>query len=172
MTQTERELLEALKAFVNRAHFIWREDDEGMIAARAAIAKAEAERVEPDIAKLIAEEMRYYHDGHYMDSSDAKCQLMSFAERVRRLYTTPPAAAVSEPWQPIETAPKDFLTIFDGWNGERVADVSWAHPEYSPKGYHAWCISEYTNGHGWDNVEVKGLTHWMPLPPAPSGVNE
>ena len=42
MTQTERELLEALKAFVNRAHFIWREDDEGMIAARAAIAKAEA----------------------------------------------------------------------------------------------------------------------------------
>jgi hypothetical protein len=70
-------------------------------------------------------------------------------------------------WQPIETAPKDFVTIFDGWNGERVANVTWANPEYSPKGHHAFCVSEYTRGHGWDNVEVKGLTHWMPYPCGP-----
>ena len=47
MTQVNTELLEALKAFVNQAHFIWREDDEGMIAARAAIARAEAKQAEP-----------------------------------------------------------------------------------------------------------------------------
>ena len=70
-------------------------------------------------------------------------------------------------WQPIETAPKDFVSVFDGWNGDRVVDVSWAHPEYSPKGHYAWCVSEYTNGHGYDNVEVKGLTHWMPIPSGP-----
>lgn len=70
-------------------------------------------------------------------------------------------------WRPISEAPKDFVTVFDGWNGERVADVSWAHPEYSPKGHCDWCVSEYENGHGWNNVGVCGLTHWMPTPPAP-----
>jgi len=70
-------------------------------------------------------------------------------------------------WQPIETAPKDFVTVFDGWNGDRVCDVSWAHPEYSQKGYYAFCASEYTNGHGWGSMEVKGLTHWMPIPNGP-----
>lgn len=69
----------------------------GKEMARAAIQRAESAVSEPDIAPLIAEEMRYYHDGHYMDRSDAKYQLMSFAERVKRLYNTPPAAAVSEP---------------------------------------------------------------------------
>jgi hypothetical protein len=70
-------------------------------------------------------------------------------------------------WQKIETAPKDFVTEFDGWNGERVPSVSWAHPEYSPKGHCAWCVSEYENHNGWINTEVKNLTHWMPLPAAP-----
>jgi hypothetical protein len=74
----------------------------------------------------------------------------------------------SEPaWRPIETAPKDFVTEFDGWNGERVPSVSWAHPEYSPKGHYAWCVSEYENHNGWINTEVKNLTHWMPIPAAP-----
>ena len=27
------------------------------------------------------------------------------------------------PWLSVETAPKDFCTVFDGWNGERVANV-------------------------------------------------
>lgn len=71
-------------------------------------------------------------------------------------------------WQPIETAPKDFVTVFDGWNGERVTDVSWAHPEFSPKGHYAWCKSEYVAHHGLSNAEVHGLTHWMPLPDAPT----
>lgn len=75
-------------------------------------------------------------------------------------------------WQPISTAPKDFVTEFDGWNGERVPNVSWAHPEYSPKGHLDWCVSEYETGHGWVNVAVKNLTHWRPLPPPPGIVGE
>jgi hypothetical protein len=75
-------------------------------------------------------------------------------------------------WLPIETAPKDFVSEFDGWNGERVPNVSWAHPEYSPKGHFDWCVSEYETGHGWVNVAVKNLTHWMPLPPPPGIVGE
>ena len=79
------------------------------------------------------------------------------------------ALANAEPtwWQKIETAPKDYVTEFDGWNGDRVPNVSWAHPEYSSKGHYAWCVSEYEHHNGWVNTEVKGLTHWMPLPPSP-----
>lgn len=71
-------------------------------------------------------------------------------------------------WLPIESAPKDFVTEFDGWNGERVTNVSWAHPEYSPKGHYDWCVTEYEQHNGWVNEVVRGLTHWMPLPAAPS----
>jgi hypothetical protein len=75
--------------------------------------------------------------------------------------------AVMEGWQPIETAPKDFVTEFDGWNGERVTNVIWAHPEYAPKGEYDWCYQDYVQHHGWVTERVRGLTHWMPLPPAP-----
>lgn len=71
-------------------------------------------------------------------------------------------------WQPIETAPKDSVTSFDGWCGERVADITWAHPDYSAKGHYAFCISEYEQGFG-HVTEVKGLTHWMPIPAVPKG---
>jgi hypothetical protein len=82
---------------------------------------------------------------------------------------TPPAAqpAVPEGWQPIDTAPKDFCTEFDGWNGKRVPDVSWARPEFNQRGDYAWCVQQYENGYGWVNVEVTGLTHWRPIPSAP-----
>ena len=92
---------------------------------------------------------------------------------VRPLYAAP-VQPKAEPltWQPIETAPKDFVTVFDGWNGDRVCDLLWTHPECSPKGHFAFCASEYTNGHGWDNVEVKGLTHWMPVPNGPKAATK
>ena len=79
-----------------------------------------------------------------------------------------PRQQAEQGWQPIETAPKDFVTSFDGWCGERVADITWAHPDYSAKGHYAFCISEYEQGFG-HVTEVKGLTHWMPLPAAPKG---
>lgn len=70
-------------------------------------------------------------------------------------------------WQPIDTAPKDFVTEFDGWNGERVPNVCWAHPYDTPKGENDWCVTEYDIGWGWKWVRVKNLTHWMPLPTPP-----
>jgi Protein of unknown function (DUF551) len=81
------------------------------------------------------------------------------------LFSAPPAAPA---WLPISSAPKDG-TMFDGWNGDRVVDVTWAHPSYSATGHHAWCVSGYTNGHDWEHDKVNGLTHWMPLPSAPKG---
>jgi len=72
-------------------------------------------------------------------------------------------------WMPIETAPKDYVTEFDGWNGERVPNVSWAHPQGAANGEYDWCVSEYISGWGHQNTRVRGLTHWMPLPPAPQG---
>ena len=98
-----------------------------------------------------------------VDESETPTEI---ADAVLALLAAPPAAGQAR-WQPIETAPKDFTTMFDGWNGERVCDVQWARPEYAPKDHYAWCYSEYENGYGWVNHEAKGLTHWMPLPAAP-----
>ena len=97
-----------------------------------------------------------------------KNKILSFAHAIEQAVM---AKRVPQ-WLPIETAPKDFVSEFDGWNGERVPNVSWAHPEYSPKGHFDWCVSEYETGHGWVNVAVKNLTHWMPLPPPPGIVGE
>lgn len=70
-------------------------------------------------------------------------------------------------WRPIETAPKDVCTEFDGWNGERVTDVSWGWPEYHPKDKRCWIRAVYETGYGWITEEVHGLTHWMKKPEAP-----
>jgi len=70
-------------------------------------------------------------------------------------------------WKPIETAPKDFITVFDGWNGERVTDVFWGHPDYAKKGVYDWVKSEYVQGFGNEYQRVANLTHWMQRPPAP-----
>lgn len=70
-------------------------------------------------------------------------------------------------WQPIETAPKEVCTEFDGWNGERVTNVSWGWPDYHPKEKRCWIRAVYETGHGWINEEVHGLTHWIPIQKAP-----
>ena len=71
-------------------------------------------------------------------------------------------------WQPIETAPKDLVTRFDGWNGERVTNVIWSRPEGSPNGANDWCVYEYEYQYGVKLVAVRGLTHWMPIPLPPN----
>jgi hypothetical protein len=94
----------------------------------------------------------------------------ALAEQINQELVTgaaQPAPVQTATWQPIETAPKDFVTEFDGWNGKRVPDVSWARPEFNQRGDYAWCVQQYENGYGWANVEVKGLTHWRPIPAAP-----
>ena len=69
-------------------------------------------------------------------------------------------------WQPIETAPKDFSSVIDGWNGSRVPDMVWGRPTYDD-GDICWCSQEYEQNYGWILERVTGLTHWMPLPEPP-----
>jgi hypothetical protein len=69
-------------------------------------------------------------------------------------------------WQPIETAPKTIE--IDCWNGGRLTDVMWVKPCYAHKSDRKWCKTEYDcNGQFWE--EVRGITHWMPLPAPPKG---
>jgi hypothetical protein len=70
-------------------------------------------------------------------------------------------------WQPIETAPKDFVTAFDGWNGERITDITWGTSSWSKE--NCFCVIE-TDSYGCTWAKVTGLTHWMPLPNPPSDV--
>jgi hypothetical protein len=99
-------------------------------------------------------------------------EIFALKDRITALSAVPAQEPVEqESWLPIETAPKDFLTVFDGWNGERVADVFWGHPEYAEKGVYDWVTSEYVQGFGHEHVRVANLTHWMPLPLPPVEAN-
>jgi hypothetical protein len=95
-------------------------------------------------------------------------KLMAFTRRIVAAIES----AIQPQWRDIESAPKDFVTVFDGWNGERVPNVSWGHPTYSPKGAFDWCAEEYEQHFGYVTVAVKGLTHWMPIPPAPKASHD
>jgi hypothetical protein len=82
-------------------------------------------------------------------------------------------------WQPIETAPKDGTKI-DVWaDGERLADCCFTNPasiynvrtgkyeKRSPR----FCVFEvcgYDGEMGWEPV-TETITHWMPIPKAPTG---
>lgn len=108
------------------------------------------------MSKQIEEVMGRVHDYFVTGTDEARTAIES---KLRELLPE---------WQPIESAPKDFCTEFDGWNGDRVPNICWAHPEYSAKGHYDWCISVYENGYGWVCERVTGLTHWMPLPKDPA----
>lgn len=69
-------------------------------------------------------------------------------------------------WKPIDTAPKDFCTSVDLWNGERNADCIWGRPTYGR--VDCWiCQTGYdSDGPVWDALRPSP-THWMPLPEPP-----
>ena len=75
-------------------------------------------------------------------------------------------AVVGEGWQPIESAPKDFVTTVDLWNGERNADCIWGRSTYG----RVYCWIRETgydsDGPVWDALRPSP-THWMPLPEPP-----
>lgn len=79
-------------------------------------------------------------------------------------------AALRQPWQPIETAPKDG-TEFDGWAGERVTGVFWGKPDDEPPNARGWVKAHYVTGYGWDVMRVNNLSHWMPLPAPPAALS-
>jgi hypothetical protein len=109
---------------------------------------------------------------NYASVNNAIDMLRTQAAKITQLQAEVEALRKDAEWKSIETAPKDYVTEFDGWNGERVTNISWGHPAYSPKGHFAWCVSEYVDHHGNDNVEVKGLTHWKPIPQPPAITGE
>ena len=68
-------------------------------------------------------------------------------------------------WQPIETAPKD---------GTRVLVYAQLNPpEKGHESIHDMlpviCTAEYHPDAGWCVCTEREVTHWMHLPPAPSG---
>lgn len=72
------------------------------------------------------------------------------------LAATAPAA---EPWQPIETAPKDGTAVI----------VS-AYIRDNPSEGRFVCQAHFHGGHWWGNPDesIYPPTHWMPLPAAPA----
>ena len=63
-------------------------------------------------------------------------------------------------WKPIETAPKNGATILVTWAKEPTWGASTARWSESEKG---WIEPSDEDGGCFKN-----LTHWMPLPPAPT----
>ncbi|MGQ4275163.1 DUF551 domain-containing protein [Terrihabitans sp. B22-R8] len=63
-------------------------------------------------------------------------------------------------WQPIETAPKDGTHII-AWD-VAIQDVTLALYMEGPEGWGNWV-------HYGDLLGTAELSHWMPLPPPPTG---
>jgi hypothetical protein len=88
-----------------------------------------------------------------------------------------PAAPAVEPWQPIETAPKDGRTLLLGryneagnWRTMRGAWMSaeyiaenWEDPDSGEPGWHETSVEADDAPNCWAITP----THWMPLPAAP-----
>ncbi len=56
-------------------------------------------------------------------------------------------------WQPISTAPKDGVDVLTYRRQADLMAVTMWYPS------HGWCVS--------DGCNIKGVTHWKPLPAAP-----
>ena len=238
MTQTERELLEALKASSNYVDTL----GGNSIRYRQVIAKAEqAERVEPvldehqafiDSLPLEGEDKMFEQIDYWARQSYARYKssvrgqqitaadsvdshLIWAALRWAKENRTPPAAAVSEPtciycdgtgdvhsivgewkgrchcaaavsepWQPIDSAPKDGTELI-GWRddcgpllirwtsfSELMTDLEIEQSGIDEETLFAedWFYADIVRSGRLEGSEIP--THWMPLPPAPSGVNE
>jgi len=67
-------------------------------------------------------------------------------------------------WQPIETAPKNYINVlvFDPGYGQVVAEY-----HFSFGGM--WVVSAYSTDNSQTGLEP---THWMPLPAPPTATGE
>lgn len=134
---------------------------------RAALAQARAEQAEPVAWRA------------WFDADHGARWLFTLWPQEERLdvdwqplYTAPPAAPVAklEPWQPIETAPKDgrhVLIANDTPGSIHPCEGYYVTPEHrygkEPKHAGWWRLA----GSSEASVHGRTPTHWMPLPPPP-----
>lgn len=87
---------------------------------------------------------------------------------IRILFTAPP---VREPWQPIETAPKDEK-YRDGSNAYSAHILVWYPGAMAPMRARWWQADSGINNFLADGGFALFPTHWMPLPPPPIGITK
>ena len=71
-------------------------------------------------------------------------------------------------WQPIETAPKDHVTVVDLWSGGfRYTNCAWGKPTYGKE--YTWVqLNASRDSDGLvDEQVIPYPSHWMPLPEPP-----
>jgi hypothetical protein len=109
-------------------------------------------------AKALAQEIRNYDFSPSVDPLNHP-GLIAIADALRRAYEA--GAASGQEWQPIETAPKDGLTILAGWR------VNWV-PLASPFNFQGkWLVSPcaWVDGGWWSPEGPFGEgapTHYIP----------
>ncbi|WP_025859081.1 phage protein [Pseudomonas sp. CHM02] len=103
------------------------------------------------------------------------CQAQPGEYEVRKLYAEQPApvaVVMPDPWQPIETAPKDGTEIILR-KGDRVTSGAWIEWTKSEAEFHSTGAYlgnyEYDSGASWSSwdggfCEDDEPTHWQPLP--------
>ena len=146
--------------------------------AREAIAALEAEPQDGDVEQAL----------NRMDALlDPSLNLLAVSENsitlqgcradmltIRRALRMAPAAR--EGWQPIETAPKDWIlllgyfnesgkwrTVRGEWFCQEEIDDQWEFPENGRPGWYETCVNADDPPNCWP-IEP---THWMPLPTPP-----
>ncbi len=145
---------------------------------RAAIAALEAEQQDGDVEQAL----------NRMDALlDPSLNLLAVSEdsitlqgcradmlTIRRALRMAPAAR--EGWQPIETAPKEWIlllgyfnesgkwrTVRGEWFCQEEIDDQWEFPENGSPGWYETCVNADEPPNCWP-IEP---THWMPLPTPP-----
>jgi len=70
-----------------------------------------------------------------------------YVDDIARLTDEALKSLASDPWQPIETAPKDAKALYGYWDH-----------------FNNWCTHLFTGSH---EPSIYGYTHWQPLPEPP-----
>ena len=190
-TNTEREATGPAEVWLRsrygayRGHFAWRELEEAFNAGRASLPAAGQEPVawtggeewEQLAWHLCAEENGEESCGELIWEGGPvpepwgerwlkyEGEAKRMIELVRKFAAPQPAVAAG--WMPIETAPKD---------GTRFVAIGRNYGIYSSTQH--TCIAQWLRNcwmevSDWNETsELKYLTHWMPIPPAPSTEGE
>jgi hypothetical protein len=98
----------------------------------------------------------------YMLTSDSH-DLVSIRIRARCREAAALLEPVGEPWQPIETAPKDGTSVLVAGRHNYVGQARFVDRD--------WYEANNDPGDAWGGP-LMPPSHWMPLPPAPTDPRE